>query len=78
LPRITSTIATHTKNYTTPETGDRFQMFSVSCPAGYNPFYVKESELAARYKIVTKNRARNWWKEEERKFRWSSKKPFIF
>ncbi len=53
--------------HTNPETGERSQMFSVSHPAGYNIFYIKESELAARYKIVTKNRARNWWKEEESK-----------
>lgn len=51
--------------HTDPETGDRYQMFSVSRPAGYNLFYLKESELAARYKIVTKSRARNWWKAEE-------------
>jgi hypothetical protein len=51
--------------HTNPETGDRYQMFSVSRPAGYNLFYVKESELAAKYKIVTKSRARNWWKAEE-------------
>lgn len=51
--------------HTDPETGDRYQMFSVSRPAGYNLFYVKESELAAKYKIVTKSRARNWWKAEE-------------
>ena len=42
-------------------------MFSVSRPAGYNLLYIKEAELAARYKIVTKTKARNWWKEEERK-----------
>lgn len=51
--------------HTDPETGDRYQMFSVSKPAGYNQFYLKESELAARYKIVTKSKARNWWKTEE-------------
>lgn len=53
--------------HTDPETGDRYQMFSVSRPAGYNLFYIKESELAAKYKIVTKNRTRNWWKTEEDK-----------
>ena len=53
--------------HTDPETGDRYQMFSVSRPAGYNLLYIKEAELAARYKIVTKNRARNWWKTEEEK-----------
>jgi hypothetical protein len=53
--------------HTDPETGDRYQMFSVSRPAGYNLFYIKESELAAKYKIVTKNKARNWWKTEEQK-----------
>jgi hypothetical protein len=53
--------------HTDPETGMRYQMFSVSRPAGYNLFYIKESELAAKYKIVSKTRARNWWKDEERK-----------
>jgi hypothetical protein len=53
--------------HTDPESGDRYQMFSVSRPAGYNLFYIKESELAARYKIVTKTKAKNWWKDEERK-----------
>lgn len=53
--------------HTNPETGERSQMFSVSRPAGYNLLYIKEAELAARYKIVTKTKARNWWKEEERK-----------
>jgi len=53
--------------HTDPETGDRYQMFSISRPAGYNLFYIKESELASRYKIVTKTKTRNWWKEEESK-----------
>jgi hypothetical protein len=53
--------------HTDPETGDRYQMFSLSKPAGYNLFYIKESELAAKYKIVTKTKARSWWKTEEQK-----------
>lgn len=53
--------------HTDPETGERSQMFSVSRPAGYNLLYIKEAELAARYKIVTKTKARNWWNEEEQK-----------
>ena len=53
--------------HTDPETGERAQMFSLARPAGYNLLYIKEAELAARYKIVTKTKARNWWKEEEQK-----------
>ena len=53
--------------HTNPETGERSQMFSLARPAGYKLLYIKEAELAARYKIVTKTKARNWWKEEEQK-----------
>ena len=53
--------------HTDPETGDRYQMFAVSRPAGYNQFYLKESELASRYRLVSKNRAKDWWLEEQSK-----------
>lgn len=53
--------------HTDPETGDRYQMYSVSRPAGYNLFYLKEGELNQKYKLVSKNRAKNWWLEEQRK-----------
>lgn len=53
--------------HTDPETGERFQMVSVSKPSGYNLIYIRESELDARYKIVPKSRARAWWQTEQAK-----------
>ncbi len=42
-------------------------MFAVSRPSGYNLFYLKESELTSKYKIVSKNRAKDWWQREQQK-----------
>lgn len=53
--------------HTDPETGERYQMVSVSRPAGYNLLYIRESELNSRYKIVPKSRARAWWQAEQAK-----------
>jgi hypothetical protein len=53
--------------HTDPETGDRYQMVSVSRPAGYNLQYIRENELDQKYKIVPKVRVREWWKNEEKK-----------
>lgn len=53
--------------HTDPETGERFQMVSVSKPSGYNLIYIRESELDARYKIVPKSRACAWWQTEQAK-----------
>ena len=53
--------------HTDPETGDRYQMYSVSRPAGYNLFYFKEGELNQKYKLVSKSKAKNWWLEEQSK-----------
>ncbi len=53
--------------HTDPETGERYQMVSVSRPVGYNLQYTRESELNSRYKIVPKSRARAWWQAEEAK-----------
>lgn len=53
--------------HTDPETGERYQMVSVSRPAGYNLIYIRESELTSRYKIVPKSRARDWWQTEQAK-----------
>lgn len=53
--------------HTDPETGERYQMVSVSRPAGYNLIYMRERELASRYKIVAKSRARDWWQTEQAK-----------
>ena len=50
--------------HTDPETGERYQMISVSKPAGYNLLYIRESELDTRYKIVPKTRAQKWWQTE--------------
>lgn len=51
--------------HTDPETGERYQMVSVSRPAGYNLLYIRESELNSRYKIVSKAQARAWWQTEQ-------------
>ena len=53
--------------HTNPETGERYQMVSVSRPAGYNLIYIRESELTSKYKIVPKSRARAWWQAEQAK-----------
>lgn len=47
--------------HTDPETGERHFVFSISTPAGYNVAYFKQSELEARYKIVSKGKAKDWW-----------------
>ncbi|HMS43946.1 MAG TPA: hypothetical protein PKE69_27205, partial [Pyrinomonadaceae bacterium] len=61
-------VAVHqTLAHTDPETGERYQMVSLSRPAGYNLQYTRESELASRYKIVPKSRARAWWQTEQAK-----------
>ena len=53
--------------HTDPETGERYQMVSVSKPSGYNLIYIRESELDSRYKIVPKSRAQDWWQSEQEK-----------
>ena len=53
--------------HTDPETGERYQMVSVSKPSGHNLIYIRESELGSRYKIVPKSRAREWWISEQAK-----------
>lgn len=56
-----------TLSHTDPETGERYQMFSVSKPAGKNMSYVRENELNQKYRIVPKSRAETWWRREEAK-----------
>ncbi len=56
-----------TLSHTDPETGDRYQMFSISKPAGRNLSYVRESELNQKYRVVAKSRAQDWWLAEEAK-----------
>ncbi len=56
-----------TLSHTDPETGKRYQMFSISKPPGRNLLYVRESELNQKYRIVPKIKAEKWWLEEENK-----------
>jgi len=56
-----------TLSHTDPETGERYQMFSISKPDGRNLSYIRESELNQKYRIVTKTKAEKWWLTEEAK-----------
>ncbi|MBL0239520.1 MAG: strawberry notch family protein [Chloracidobacterium sp.] len=56
-----------TLSHTDPETGERYQMFSITKPAGRNVAYLRESELNQRYRIVPKTKAEGWWVNEENK-----------
>lgn len=56
-----------TMSHTDPETGERYQMFSISKPEGRNLSYIRESELNQKYRIVPKTKAEKWWLAEERK-----------
>ncbi|MDI1242874.1 MAG: strawberry notch family protein [bacterium] len=56
-----------TLSHTDPETGERYQMFSITKPAGRNVSYLRESELNQRYRIVPKTKAEGWWVREENK-----------
>ena len=53
--------------HTDPETGERYQMFSITKPSGRNVAYLRESELDQRYRIVPKTKAEDWWVNEENK-----------
>ena len=50
--------------HTDPETGESFQTYAVSRPSGRNQFYTVEAELAARYRLVPKAKAKDWWNGE--------------
>lgn len=50
--------------HTDPETGLSFQTFAISRPSGRNQFYIDEAELAARFRLVPKSKAKDWWNEE--------------
>lgn len=54
-----------TLSHTDPETGERYQMFSISKPEGRNLSYIRESELNQKYRIVPKIKAEKWWLAEE-------------
>jgi len=56
-----------TLSHTDPETGERYQMYSISKPAGRNLSYIRENELNHKYRIVSKAKAESWWLEEESK-----------
>lgn len=56
-----------TLSHTDPETGERYQMYSISKPAGRNLSYIPETELNQKYRIVAKAKAEKWWLEEESK-----------
>ncbi|MBK8464319.1 MAG: strawberry notch family protein [Chloracidobacterium sp.] len=56
-----------TLSHTDPETGERYQMFSITKPCGRNVAYLRESELNQRYRIVPKTKAEDWWIKEETK-----------
>ncbi len=53
--------------HTNPETGESFQTYAVSRPSGKNIFYTDEAELAARYRLVPKAKAKDWWNGEVEK-----------
>ena len=50
--------------HTDPETGESFQTYAVSRPKGANLFYLTESELSGRYRLVPKNKVKEWWNRE--------------
>lgn len=50
--------------HTDPETGTSFQTYAVSRPSGRNLFYTDEAELNARYRLVPKTKAKDWWNAE--------------
>lgn len=50
--------------HTNPETGESYQTYAVSRPAGRNLFYTDEAELNSRYRLVPKMKAKDWWNGE--------------
>lgn len=50
--------------HTDPETGDSYKTYAVSRPAGKDAFYITEESLMNRYRLVPKNKARDWWLEQ--------------
>ena len=53
--------------HTDPETGESYQTYAVSRPKGLNQFYLTESELAARFRLVPARAVRDWWNGEVEK-----------
>lgn len=53
--------------HTDPETGLSFQTYAVSRPSGRNQFYLDEAELNAKYRLVPKSKAKDWWNGEVEK-----------
>ncbi len=50
--------------HTDPETGESYQTYAVSRPVGKNLFYTSEAELTARYRLVARGKAEDWWNGE--------------
>ncbi len=50
--------------HTDPETGLSYQTYAISRPSGRNQFYLDESELEARYRLVPKAKVKDWWDGE--------------
>jgi len=53
--------------HTDPETGERYQNFSITKPSGRNVAYLRENELDQRYRIVPRTKVEAWWVTEENK-----------
>ncbi|MGD9560846.1 MAG: strawberry notch family protein [Pyrinomonadaceae bacterium] len=63
-----------TLSHTDPETGERYQMFSISRPEGRNLQYIREIELNQKYRVVARTKAETWWVVEESKIPLSEEK----
>jgi hypothetical protein len=50
-----------------PGNGLSYQTYAISRPSGRNQFYLDEAELAARYRLVPKSKAKDWWDGEVEK-----------
>ena len=50
--------------HTDPQTGESYQTYAVSRPKGLNLFYLTDSELTARFRLVPKAKAKDWWNGE--------------
>ncbi len=53
--------------HTDPETGLSYQTYAISRPSGRNQFYLDEAELSARFRLVPKGSAKDWWNGEVEK-----------
>src|SRR5215216_3663831 len=44
-----------------------YQTFAVNRPSGKNLFYLGEAELSARYRLIPRGKAKDWWDGEVEK-----------